>query len=934
MCSIRHLRKCSQRFFLCAVSVVFTASSFVASSFVRIASCQDTSAEGIEYFEKHVRPLLVEKCLECHSANKKEGGLSLGSREEILAGGDSGPAVDLADLDASRLLLAIRYGNEDLRMPPSGPLGKEGISVLEKWVHASIPDPRSTTDTPKERSNVSIELGRAFWSFQPVAEVVIPSDPQVHAGEGAIDSFVSHRQTHHSLKQSGPAPRSQWLRRVTLDLIGLPPSAEEIEEFERDTAADAYERVVDRLLNSPQYGVRWGRHWLDVVRYSDSNGLDENLAFGTAWRYRDYVIQSWNSNKPFDQFLREQIAGDLLDYTTQETHVGTGFLVLGAKVLAEPDRDKLMFDTIDEQIDTMGKAFLGLTLGCVRCHDHKFDPILQSEYYSLAAIFQSTRTFGTSNTGAIKHWNEVSIASDVEKKQLAEVNAQLSAKQAAYAKAKTEAINALRKKTRDQVLDYLKVCMQLTADCSLIDCEPLAKANDLHPRVLLNCRLYLARFADSPLFRVWNECVQKNDVAAMQTYYGKLFSAEQTAVDVHATGESESEISALREVAKKAIADATGFLAIPAKLEHALEAEQISSLNSLATVVREFESNAPDESTFMGVVDGEVRDSIPIHVRGSHRNPGPSVNRRFPSVLVSSPRSPVFRRNQSGRLELANWLTESSHSLTARVFVNRLWRWHFGRGIVATPDNFGKLGSAPSHPELLDYLARELIESGWRVKELQRSIVLSSTYRMGSTDAELDSAGREIDPENVMLWHFPSQRLDAEQIRDSILHVTGLLDYQLGGKTVPLRNRQFVFDHTSIDHTKYDTARRTAYFPIIRNNLAPLFQQFDYPDPTMPTGHRATTSVAPQSLLLLNADWVLDAAEKVSKRVCEDPQNATLHQRVTKLYRVVLGRDPSESEVGLALPWIKSANTESEVEGRWTTLTQNLLIGNEFFFVR
>lgn len=894
---------------------------------------QGASSEGIEYFEKHVRPLLVEKCLECHSASKREGGLSLGSREEILAGGDSGPAVDLADLGASRLLLAIRYGNEDLRMPPSGRLGKEDTAVLEKWVHASIPDPRSSTDRTSERSTVSIELGREFWSFQPIAEVVVPSDPPKHSGEGAIDSFILQRLTEIGLKQSGPAPRSQWLRRVTLDLIGLPPSAEEIEEFERDTAPDAYERIVDRLLNSPQYGVRWGRHWLDVVRYSDSNGLDENLAFGTAWRYRDYVIQSWNSNKPFDQFLREQIAGDLLDHATPETHVGTGFLVLGAKVLAEPDRDKLMFDTIDEQMDTMGKTFLGLTLGCVRCHDHKFDPILQSEYYSLAAIFQSTRTFGPSNTGAIKHWNEVSIASDAEKKQLAEVNSQLSAKQAAYAKAKTEAIDALRKATREKVLDYLRVCMQLAADCSLIDCEPWAKENGLHPRVLLNCRLYLARFADSPLFRFWNECVQKNDVAAMQTHYGILFSADR-AVAIGTTVENESEIMALREVAKKAIADATGFLAVPAKLEHALDAEQIARLHSLATVAREFESSAPDESTFMGVVDGDVRESIPIHVRGSHRNPGPSVRRRFPSVLVSANRSSVFRRNQSGRLELAHWLTESSHPLTARVFVNRLWRWHFGRGIVTTPDNFGKLGSAPSHPELLDYLARELIESGWGVKELQRSMVLSSTYRMGSTDSQLDTACREIDPENAMLWHFPSQRLDAEQIRDSILHVTGLLDYSLGGKTVPLRNRQFVFDHTSIDHTKYNTPRRTAYFPIIRNNLAPLLQQFDYPDPTMATGHRSTTSVAPQSLLLLNADWVLDAAEKVSQRICVDPKNTTRHQKVTKLYRIVLGRDPSVAEVGLVLQWIESAKTEKEVEECWSTFTQNLLIGNEFFFAR
>lgn len=917
-------------------SLIFFATFLIVIlvTSLRAATAQGQTAEGIEYFEKHVRPLLVEKCLECHSANKKEGGLSLGSRDEILKGGDSGPAVDLADLGASRLLRAIRYSDEDLRMPPSGPLGKEGILVFEKWVQASLPDPRSSTDLSPGRSNISIESAREFWSFQPIQEIEIPSDTPLNAADGSIDSFILRKLTQHGLKQKSSAPRGQWLRRVYLDLTGLPPSAVEIEAFENDFSPDAYERVVDELLNSPQYGVRWGRHWLDVARYADSNGLDENLAFGTAWRYRDYVINSWNSNKPFDQFVREQIAGDLLDRATTETHIGTGFLVLGAKVLAEPDRDKLTFDTIDEQIDTMGKAFLGMTLGCVRCHDHKFDPFLQSEYYSLAAIFHSTRTFGTTNTGAIKHWNEVSIASEAEKKQLAEVNAQLSAKQGVYAKAKTEALNTLRKETRDRVLDYLKVCMQLSADCSLVECDPLAKENGLHPRVLLNCRMYLARFADSPLFRFWNECVQNNDVDKMLSHYGVLFSKSQTEGDSVASGEQESELLALKEVAKKALLDPTGFLAVPAKLEHAFDAMQISSLNSLAKDARVFESHAPDEPSFMAVVDGTVRDSMPVHVRGNHRNPGPTSKRKFPSVLVGSNGSTVFRRQQSGRLELANWLTDSSHPLTARVIVNRLWRWHFGRGIVTTPDNFGKLGSAPSHPELLDFLARELIESGWGIKELQRRIVLSSTYRMSSSDTELDHSYREVDPENRMLWHFPRQRLDAEQIRDSILHVTGLLDNQLGGKTVPLRNRQFVFDHTSIDHTKYDSPRRTAYFPIIRNNLAPLLQQFDYPDPTMATGDRASTSVAPQSLLLLNADWVLDAATTVSRRICHDPQNTTDHQKLKELYRHILSRNPTGLEIELALNWLANSTDEGNAEVRWSTFTQNLLIGNEFFFVR
>jgi len=912
--------------------------SLLATGMGNVAHASDQAEEinpaDLEFFEKHVRPLLADKCMDCHSASKKSGGLSLGSRLEILTGGDSGSAFAPKKPEESLILRAVGYEDDSLQMPPSGKLSQQQIDILKKWITKGLPDPRvsASSGDASPLVGMSIDEGKEFWSFRPIAPVELPDLSNDFWSREPVDRFIVDKHRSRGLQSAEQTSRSLWLKRVSFDLIGLPPSYDQIDRFEQDDAPDAYERIVDELLNSPQYGVRWGRHWLDVVRYADSNGLDENLAYGTAWRYRDYVIDAWNGNKRFDRFLQEQIAGDLLVDATRESHTATGYLVLGAKVLAEPDREKLYADTIDEQIDSIGKVFLGLSLGCVRCHDHKFDPVLQSDYYALAAILQGTRTFGPTNTGAIKHWNEIPFASEDEKKSLKKVNEELAAKQSAFSKAKASAIEALRKQTREKVVEYLDASMELSPHATLADCIPVAQAKELHPRVLLTCRTYLARNGESKLFTHWTECWKKKDHDSMRGYYNKLFalgdgSSESAPVD----GDFGEEF---RKLAQSALKDATGFLAIPAKLEHALPESQIAELHRLAKEARLFESQAPGESTFMGVTDGTPMESMPIHIRGNHRQPGRMVKRGFPEVLVSFRESPIFNRHKSARLELAQWLTSSSQPLTARVIVNRIWRWHFGRGIVGSTENFGKLGDAPRHPELLDYLARAFIASGWSIKELHRSLLLSSTYRMSSSHPDTEKLS-EQDPENVFLSRFSRLRLDAEQIRDSILHVTSNLDYRLGGKTVPLRNRQFVFDHTSIDHTKYDMARRTAYFPIIRNNLAPLLQLFDFPDPTMPTGNRATTSVAPQALLLMNAGWIIDGARSVGNRLAEseDPR-----PRIEGIYRTVLGRPPLPTEVALVQDFIQQAcDRQSTAEARetaWGIVVQNLMMGNEFMFVR
>jgi hypothetical protein len=411
------------RFSLCLAAGLLWGSSLPLAHLTAQeppAATESYSPEAVEFFEKRVRPILVERCYECHAGAETQGGLRLEDRQGLRRGGDSGPSLVLGHPDDSLLISAVRYKDPDLQMPPSGPLPAGEVAILEQWIASGAADPRERqADSGGERpSGMSIDDGRRFWSMQPLADPQVPSNDGNAWVQTPIDAFVLSSLQHAGLEPAPIAPRRELLRRMSLDLTGLPPTPDELESFEQDTAPGAVDRCIDRLLSSPQYGVRYGRHWLDVARYADSNGLDENIAFGNAWRYRDYVIDSFNQDKPFDRFVEEQLAGDLLPDADRESTTGTGFLVLGAKVLAEPDREKLEMDTIDEQLDTIGKAFLGMTLGCVRCHDHKFDPIEQKDYYALAAIFKGTKTFGDSNYGAIKHWNEISYATAEERERL------------------------------------------------------------------------------------------------------------------------------------------------------------------------------------------------------------------------------------------------------------------------------------------------------------------------------------------------------------------------------------------------------------------------------------------------------------------------------------------------------------------------------------
>ena len=768
-----------------------------------------------DHFEKKVRPLLVERCLKCHGPETSRSNLRLDSKEGIIKGGKQGAAV-VPNAPAESLLLKVVRRQADLKMPPDGPLSTKEISDLELWIKQGAVYPQST----------NIAKGTAeHWSFQPIKQHGIPKVKNSAWVRNPIDAFILSKLETAGILPSKQADKRTLIRRVSFDLTGLPPTLSESALYLADDSANAYENMVNRYLASPAYGERWGRHWLDVARYSDSNGLDENVAHGNAWRYRDYVVQSFNNNMPYNQFIREQIAGDLLPFkfdSEKHSHlIATGYLTLGPKVLAEVDKKKMEMDIIDEQIDTMGKTFLGLTLGCARCHDHKFDPILTADYYSLAGVFKSTKTMESLVT--IAKWNENPLANEKETALLKEHTAKVA--------------------------------------------ESKKKADD--------------------------------------------FLEEQ-----------RKELVAEKKIVEEK-------KATPKEIEALLKDEPKATLKKLRDATAALEKATPELPSAMGVTEGKVSD-VAIHIRGNTDRLGKVMPRAVP-VVLSKANAPAFPEKASGRLELANWIASPSNPLTSRVMVNRVWRWHFGRGIVPTPDNFGLLGTNPTHPELLDWLASEFIQSNWSVKDLHKTIMFSNTYKQAST---LILSSDEKDSSCSLYWRFVPKRLEGEVLRDSLLEVSGQLDKTMGGSLLQVKNRAFFFDHTSKDLTKYDSNRRSLYLPVVRNNLFVVFSLFDGTDAAVPNGDRANTTIAPQALFFLNSKLVLDASELLAQKTI---QNATTQEaQILYLYENILGRTPTLEEANRAKDFLFQALKLSENNPAkvLAAFAQILVSSNEFVTLR
>lgn len=797
---------------------------------------QDQNEKDLQYFEKKIRPLLAEHCYECHDKDKQESDLRLDTTEDIFTGGASGPAVVKGKPDESLILIAINYHQDDLQMPPSGKLDDDEIASVRRWIEDGAAMPQAGSSVTPRRGNIDMKTARQFWSFQPPQKNELPSVADAAWPKSSLDYFILSNLNANGLSPAAPASKRQLIRRVTFDLTGLPPTPDEITSFLNDHSQSAFPKVVDRLLNSHAYGERWGRHWLDVARYADSNGLDENIAHGNAWRYRDYVIKAFNQDKPFDQFLVEQLAGDLLEHDYEQERidhlVATGFLSLGPKVLAEGDEAKMEVDIIDEQIDTIGRTFMGLTLGCARCHDHKFDPIRTEDYYALAGIFKSTRTMESFKR--IAKWNENEIATSVQLKQ--------------------------RKHAEKKIADLKTAIARLVSESNK------------------ELKTQLPRDAALP-----KDAEQKYPVATKQ------------------------ELVDLRK-----------------KLTH-------------------LEASLPVLPTAMGVVESAPVNTK-IHIRGSHLSLGKEVKRGVPLVIAENGQ-PEINGTASGRLQLAQWLVRSEHPLTSRVIVNRVWRWYFGRGLVKTTDNFGLLGDRPTNQPLLDHLAIQLVERNWSLKALHREILLSSTYQMSSVNNE-DAVS--VDPENRLHSRANIRRLEAEEIRDSLLAVSGLVDRRIGGSMLHVGNREFVFNHTSKDETSYETTRRSVYLPVIRNHLCDVFSLFDYSDASVPTGDRSTSTIAPQALFLMNSELLEQSSQALAQRLSKECSDSDLQknneQKTTRLYQLIFGRDPVESEIEQALKFVAMINSKA-IEDQctedqrtvpkpgWQALCHVLLMSSEFLHV-
>lgn len=734
------------------------------------AWCQHASEpEGIEFFEQHIRPLLASRCYSCHSIREQvqEGDLVLDRQQGWEVGGSRGPAVVPGDVDASPLIVAVRHQDDELRMPPKQRLTDKEIARLEHWVKMGAPAP-NVVHTEATRLLPSDPVkGKEHWAFRPLS--------RTKSGQSSIDQFVLLRLQEHGLQPSGEADRRTLARRLYFHLVGLPPSPDELEFFVADERHDAYEQLVDKLLGSSQFGERWGRHWLDLARYADSNGLDENFLFREAWRYRNWVIEAINDDMPYDRFLREQIAGDLLPHSSIEQRdrqrIGAGFLVIGPKVLLGNIPENQRMEIADEQLDTIGKAVLGQTLGCARCHDHKFDPIPTEDYYALAGILTSTKVV-----------------------------------------------------QRRHMLGQQRVMERLVGLGA--DGDALNEAYE----------------------RYWRE----------RPSVTKQLQQAKQAFELVKSGDEDG----LAEFAKKhAEAIADGVLD-GQKSKAARAANQQALVSKLEKIVK-----SPVPIPPRAMIPGEIAEPADEKIRlaGQFDRIGKQVPRGFLQVL--SDRPPSISDEQSGRLELAHWLTDADHGagrLAARVLANRIWHHLFGVGIVRTVDNFGRTGAEPTHPELLDFLAHELIASNWSMKRMIRQMVLSRTYRMSS---DHHVASHAVDPSNRWLWRAHRRRLEPEALRDGMLAIAGQLDKAATDSTVAYLGDQATAVGANKNRRRTDFPYRSVYLPVIRNDLPELFDAFDFADPHSTTGQRPDTMVPTQGLFMLNSTLVMDAAEATARRL-------------------------------------------------------------------
>jgi len=894
---------------------VIASIGFVVLSFA-VASADDppkVSPEQLDFFERKIRPALIEHCYECHAAEAKivQGGLRLDHRAGLLRGGDTGPAVIAGDVAQSLLIKALRH--DGLEMPPRGKLADSVIADFEAWVAMGAPDPRDE-ELPSISRGIDIEEGRKFWSFRPIADPALPEAKDRSWPLDPIDHFVLAKQESAGIRPVTDADRYGWLRRVTLDLTGLPPTPSEIDAFVNDPSPEAHVTVVDRLLDSKAFGQRWARHWLDLTGYADMMGTSNNVYAEHAWRYRDYVIDAFNNDKPFDAFVREQVAGDLMpaESTLQraEQIIATGFLMVGDVEIVEPDKAKLEADHVDTQVNKIGMAFLGMTLGCVRCHDHKFDPIGLDDYYGIAGMLRSSPSTHKIPFGVWSMLNATELPESPE-----EIEA--------------------RQRVEAEVADQLT---ELRCQRYVSELEKRGVASEL---------------------KVLEEAIK---LAAQEKEKQKADASKAVASEEAKEGSKEDPPN--QEPKTEPTPDRLAMLEAE-KVELAKRQEAITArIRKLDSEIEHADFFASKVPQAFAMRDGERPEDMPVYIRGNPYAPGRVVPRGTLRV-ASWGTFPAIPAGQSGRLQLADWLADPNNPLTPRVAVNRIWQKLFGEGIVRSVDYFGTRGELPSHPELLDHLATRFVRGGWSQKGLIRAIVLSRTYRIGSTN---DPAALAVDPDNRLLWRMHRQRLDAEALRDTLLAVSGELIGDGGGPALVLEKVENCgglvrvgVNPPSYAHRQSRSGQefqRSIYLPVMRTNTTSLDRirtHFDYVNPAQIAGQRPQTVVPTQALFLMNNELFRKRAKALAKRLIDEHDDTG--KRIEQLWLFVFNRVVTDPERKVAIAFVDGlmspasdqvavggvpcegnakesgqAASGLDVTSAWVELCHSLLASNEFIF--
>ena len=808
---------------------------------------------GVDFFETHIRPVLAKHCYRCHSekarrSNNLQANLRLDTRAGLRQGGDSGPAIRAGDAGASLLISALRY--ESSKMPPKQKLPEAAIAKFVQWIEMGAPDPRTeNANAPPLRKPVRDD--RVHWSFQPLQKMSPPPTARSAWPRDPIDRFVLARLEQRKLSPAPDAEPHVLARRLHFDLIGLPPTPDELAAFEKEAAEDlqaAIGRRVDRLLASEHFGERWGRHWLDLVRYAETNGGDRNVIWPHAWRYRDYVIDAFNRDTPFDQFLREQIAGDLLPADSQEQRdrqrTATGMLTLGAKLFMETKAERFKMDVVDEQMEVVGRAVLALTISCARCHDHKFDAISTADYYALAGVFRSTYLlYGEAAPAGNQYGHDrplQPIGKDSDK---------LVGPAEAWKKDVAEQ-TAARNKARS---DRYRIVRKKAALENQIN---MLKKNSAPPQQLDDVAAEMETLAAE--IKTWDEKIKQLDEKLQQTIDN------------------------------------------PPRL--------------------------PDYA--MAVRDAEKPADCRIRIRGEYNQLGEAVTRRF---LEAVPHQPTeIPAGQSGRLQLAGWLTEPRNPLTARVAVNRIWRHLFGEGLVRSVNNFGVAGERPSHRELLDYLAAEFQRDGWSVKRMIRRMALSRTYRQSSRH---HAGNHAIDPANRWLWRMSRRRLEAEPLRDAMLSVSGALNRQRPQGSVISRDfakERELNARVRLSDQQLRGEHRSIYLPTARMSLPATMRVWNFPDPSLIAGRRSERPTLDQQLFFLNSPVVIEHSAALASRVLNERNSD--QERIRYCWRLAYNRWPSEEERRTALEYLRQNQKETE-QAAWSMLCQALLASGEFRYL-